>query len=205
MVSYRYLFNGITTVINTLYIRYIQCIQGGVNIGTNLRLCGRMKFRLARGSTFNIGNDSVITGGFFTNTLGCLRGSCISVDRNAILEIGCNTGMSDVSIRVEVCVIIGDNVTIGAETIISDSNAHSLNYLNRRLERQHGDKSDISRAPVIIEDDVFIGARCIIGKGITIGARSIIAAGSVVKDDIPPDEIWGGNPARFIKKIVYEE
>lgn len=50
-------------------------------------------------------------------------------------------------------------------------------------------------------DDVFIGCRSIILKGVTIGARSIIAAGSVVTKDVPADEIWGGNPAQFIKKI----
>lgn len=55
--------------------------------------------------------------------------------------------------------------------------------------------------PITVEDDVFVGANCIIGKGVTIGARSIIAAGSVVVKSIPKDEIWGGNPTRFIRKI----
>ena len=55
-------------------------------------------------------------------------------------------------------------------------------------------------SPIVIEDDVFIGANSIICKGVHIGARSIIAAGSVVVKDIPRDEVWGGNPARFIRK-----
>ena len=54
---------------------------------------------------------------------------------------------------------------------------------------------------VTIGNDVFIGANCYIGKGVSIGDRSIIAAGSVVVKSIPPDEIWGGNPAKFIKQI----
>lgn len=53
--------------------------------------------------------------------------------------------------------------------------------------------------PISIGDDVFIGANCIINKGITIGDRSIVAAGIVVKS-IPEDEICGGNPAKLIKK-----
>ncbi|KAB6168334.1 acyltransferase, partial [Bacteroides xylanisolvens] len=78
-----------------------------------------------------------------------------------------------------------------------------INYLERREERVYKDwsKLNIDHAPIVIEDDVFIGAHCIISKGVTIGARSIVAAGSVVVKSIPPDEVWGGNPARFIKKL----
>lgn len=54
--------------------------------------------------------------------------------------------------------------------------------------------------PISIGDDVFIGANCIINKGITIGDRSIVAAGIVVVKSIPEDEICGGNPAKLIKK-----
>lgn len=56
-------------------------------------------------------------------------------------------------------------------------------------------------APVTIEDDVFIGMNCVILKGVTIGARSIIAAGSVVTKSIPADCVAGGNPAKVIKRL----
>ena len=55
--------------------------------------------------------------------------------------------------------------------------------------------------PVVIEHDAFIGAGSIILSGVTIGANSVVAAGSVVSRSIPANEIWGGNPARFIKKV----
>ena len=48
---------------------------------------------------------------------------------------------------------------------------------------------------------MFIGTSCIIGKGVTIGENSVIAAGSVVVKNVPSNEIWGGNPAKFIRKI----
>ena len=48
---------------------------------------------------------------------------------------------------------------------------------------------------------MFIGTRSIIYKGVNIGDCSRIAAGSVVINDIPADEVWGGNPAKFIRKI----
>ena len=55
--------------------------------------------------------------------------------------------------------------------------------------------------PVIIENSVFIGAQSIILKGVTIGKNSIIGAGSVVTKNVPANQIWAGNPARFIKNI----
>jgi acetyltransferase-like isoleucine patch superfamily enzyme len=80
---------------------------------------------------------------------------------------------------------------------------HSLNFIERRLPET--DSSNAKSMPIIIKDDVFIGTRSIINKGVIIGERSIVASGSVVTKSIPQDEIWGGNPAKFIKKINYGE
>ena len=55
--------------------------------------------------------------------------------------------------------------------------------------------------PVVIKDGAFIGAHTIVLKGVTIGERSIVGAGSVVTRSIPDYEIWAGNPAKFIKKV----
>jgi len=52
-----------------------------------------------------------------------------------------------------------------------------------------------------IEDNVFIGANCIILKGVKIGDRSIIGTDSVVTKNVPSDQIWAGNPAKFIREI----
>ena len=82
---------------------------------------------------------------------------------------------------------------------IYDSNFHSLDWRKRRNRLE--DIADAKKSPICIGDYVFIGAHCIIGKGVTIGDKSIIAAGSVVTRDVPAGEIWGGNPAKFIKKI----
>lgn len=88
-----------------------------------------------------------------------------------------------------------------------DTDAHNLDWQiragllrdvkNRIIE----DSTSAKSAPVTIEDYAFIGTRSIILKGVTIGARSIIAAGSVVSRSIPPDCIAGGNPCKVIKQI----
>lgn len=56
-------------------------------------------------------------------------------------------------------------------------------------------------APIVIEDNVWIGARSVILKGVTIGEGSIVACDSVVTKDVPPFTIVAGNPARVVKHI----
>jgi acetyltransferase-like isoleucine patch superfamily enzyme len=104
-------------------------------------------------------------------------------------------GISSAAIICCKSISIGNNVKIGGNTVIYDSDFHSLNFASRRTK-----DSDIPEMkPVIIEDDVFIGAHVTILKGVHIGARAIIAAGSVITKSIPVDETWGGNPAKRIR------
>jgi acetyltransferase-like isoleucine patch superfamily enzyme len=85
---------------------------------------------------------------------------------------------------------------IGGGTKIYDTDFHSLEPAIRL-----GEDNDISTKPVLIKSGAFIGAHCIVLKGVTIGQYSIIGAGSVVTKDIPDWEIWAGNPAKFIRRI----
>lgn len=113
------------------------------------------------------------------------------------MKIGDDSGMSATNINCAESVLIGSHVLIGAGCLITDSNHHSLDWEERSL---NGDKN-IKNAPVTICDYVFIGARSIVLKGVTIGEKSIIAAGSVVVNDIPANCIAGGNPCKVIKLL----
>lgn len=126
-------------------------------------------------------------------------GSHIVIRSGAKLVIGDDTGMTQVSINCRERISIGSNVKLGAGVMIMDSNFHSTNWLDRRDAQL--DKVNTKKAPVTIEDDVFIGARSIITKGVNVGARSIIAAGSIVVTDIPSDCIAGGNPCRVLRLL----
>ena len=59
----------------------------------------------------------------------------------------------------------------------------------------------VKHAPFVINDFAFIGAHTIVLKGVTIGERSIVGAGSVIARSIPDYEIWARKPAKFIKKV----
>ncbi|MDZ4200271.1 MAG: acyltransferase, partial [Kiritimatiellia bacterium] len=93
-------------------------------------------------------------------------------------------------------ITIGNHVRLGGNVRIFDHDFHSLDP----EKRQGGeDFTDVQTAPVTIGNDVFIGANALILKGVTLGDRAIIGAGSVVTCRVPAGEIWAGNPARKIQ------
>lgn len=130
-----------------------------------------------------------------SNLVGLNKTCTISVRHGARLIIGDNSGFSGVSIYCSDSIILGKYVNLGGNVSVWDTDFHPLSYLDRRTHVVDKIKS----APIVIGDDVFIGANAIILKGVTIGNRAIVGAGSVVTKDIPAAEIWAGNPAKFIK------
>ena len=117
------------------------------------------------------------------------------------LEIGDNVGLSSTAIICNHKITIGNNVLIGGNTVIYDTDFHSLNPVQRINPEL--DKLNAQWAPVEIGDNVFIGAHSTILKGVHIGENSIIGACSLVSKDIPANEIWAGNPAVFVRKICF--
>lgn len=94
-------------------------------------------------------------------------------------------------------ITIRENVLIGGSCKFYDTDFHPID-MNDRL---NDNKDEIKTAPIEIQDNVFIGAHCIVLKGVTIGQGSVIGAGSVVTKSVPEREVWAGNPAHFIRKI----
>ncbi|WP_282591784.1 acyltransferase [Gaoshiqia sediminis] len=107
--------------------------------------------------------------------------------------------MSSTALIAHHQITIGNNVKIGGGTCIYDTDFHAINPNTRAL--QETDREKKINLPVLIEDNVFIGAHTTILKGVTIGKNSVVGACSVVTKSIPANEIWAGNPARFIKTL----
>lgn len=135
---------------------------------------------------------------FATNTIGLIQPCLFTVFPNAKICIGDNVGISGSTLRSTISITIGNNVMIGSGCLITDTDDHPLDARQRQEENFY--KNTVS-SPVVIDDDVFIGARSIILKGVTIGQGAVIGAGSIVTKDVPPHTIVAGNPAKEIKVI----
>jgi acetyltransferase-like isoleucine patch superfamily enzyme len=162
-----------------------------------LQVSGIIKVDVTQRGKLTIGRNLKINSGNNFNVIGRQQKTMFWVEGELI--IGDNVGMSATAIICNKQIIIGNNVTIGGNTVIYDSDFHNLNPSIR--QDKSIDKQSAIKLPVIIEDNVFIGAHTTILKGVTIGENSIIGACSLVSKDIPKNQIWGGNPAKFIKAI----
>ncbi len=145
----------------------------------------------------NLGSNVQITSSARFNMVSGKQKTCLGVGKNAVLSIGDNVGISNACIFALEKIIIEEEVLVGGGASIYDSDFHALLY-HQRIQRPD---TNIKSAPVVIRKGAFIGTEAIIMKGVEIGERSVIAAKSVVTRSVPPDEIWGGNPAKFLKKI----
>ncbi|KXX72550.1 acyltransferase [Flammeovirga sp. SJP92] len=142
-----------------------------------------------------IGSSLILRSKPSSNSIGTFQKVIINaLSPKSIIRIGNNVGISGSTISGK-NITIGDNVLIGSGCLITDTDAHPIHPSLRN------DKTKIKSAPIVIENDVFIGTRSIILKGVKIGYGSVIGAGSVVTSDVKPMTIVGGNPAVEIKAI----
>ena len=126
---------------------------------------------------------------------------------NARIKVGADCTLNGSSIIAYESVTIGDRVQIGAGGMIIDTDLHPVDVDLRRNQTlgKPFPLESVERAPIIIEDDVWIGWGVIILKSVTVGCGSIIGAGSVVTRDVPAKSIVGGNPAKVIKYITSDK
>lgn len=177
---------------------YLRMKSGGARIGSNSNIKYNLYFKKSKNSKVTIGDDFVFFSGNNLNPLSPGRKGAIFAEGDAVITIGNRVGMSSAILWAKKGITIGDRVTVGANVVILDSDCHSLNQLDRWTEN---DMKNCKCKPIVIEDDVLIGAGSYVLKGVHIGARSIIGAGSIVTSDIPADCIAAGNPAKIIRNI----
>lgn len=170
------------------------------NLGKNYTINGFPRFILKMKSKLVIGENFSMNSGNLYNPIGRNQRCLISVSKDAFLKIGDNVGLSSVAIVCQKKITIGNNVRIGGNTIIYDTDFHSLNSVERTSIPENA--TNIKRKEVSIGDNVFIGGHSLILKGVSIGDNAIIGAGSVVSKSVPPNEIWAGNPAVQIRKNI---
>jgi acetyltransferase-like isoleucine patch superfamily enzyme len=167
----------------------------GVQFGEGLHIGSAPVVRCHKTGVIRIGRNVTIYNELAENPAGITNPTvlCAWMPESELI-IGDDVAMSGAILYAWRKIHIGDRVLLGAGATVYDSDFHPLDVSSRnRFET-----STVGVAPVIIEPDVWVGARAIVLKGVTIGRGSVIGAAAVVTKDVPAGSIVGGVPAKVI-------
>jgi acetyltransferase-like isoleucine patch superfamily enzyme len=175
-------FRALTTV--DALVRARIAFRKCQHVGPNARLYGRCA--VDNQGSITVGPNLLMIGGTVPGEMVAYHGGRIEIGRKVFINYGC-------SISAHNLVRIGDECLIGQYTILMDCDYHTPGRL-----------SDPGPAlPIVIGHRVWLGARAIVLKGVTIGEGSVVAAGSVVTKDVPPWTVVAGTPAVPIRQIEH--
>lgn len=152
-------------------------------LGSKVRVWGRPSVK--NWGTLIIGDRVRLVSTIATLEIAVQDGT-LEIGEGSYINYGCSIGASKL-------VRIGANCNIGTYVMMIDNDFHRLEP-ERRNERPESEA-------IILGDNVWLGARVIVLRGVTIGSDSVVGAGSVVTRDIPPRSLAAGVPAKVIRKL----
>lgn len=161
--------------------RYLRCANV---LGENVQVQGHLV--AGNRGRMNIGDGVGISSTIATTEIVAEDNGFLEIGEGTFINYGCSISASE-------HVRIGNHCHIGTYTIIMDNDFHHVEP-ERRHERPKS-------GPIILEDNVWLGARVTVLKGVTIGKDSVVGAGSVVTKDIPPRSLAVGVPAQVIREL----
>ncbi|MEI8285258.1 MAG: acyltransferase [bacterium] len=168
----------------------LRAAVAGCELGQGVILNGTPYIRRKGNGRIILGDKVNINSSRWGNWLGTPGAMILSVEPGAALEMKAGAGVSSSQIIANIGIEVGEDSMIGAGCLLCDSDMHEVPL---------GSGKPTAVAPIRIGKNVFVGARCIILKGVTIGDRAVIGAGSVVTKDVPADSLVTGNPATIIR------
>ena len=170
-----------------MHMYLVSVPNGGVTWNGKSHIGAAVRFAISKGSRATIGREVSFTDG------------CKIFLQDATLVIGDRSFIGyGTIITARESILIGKDVLIAEYVSIRDQDHVFESILPTS-------RSGFSTAPVVIGDNVWIGAKATITRGVTIGENSVIGANSVVTRDIPPNVVAAGAPARVIRELNREE
>jgi acetyltransferase-like isoleucine patch superfamily enzyme len=167
----------------------------GVRFGHNLQLSSPPILRFNRGCAISLGNNVIIKNEMAENPAGIVNPTVLAADYpGAEIHIGDDVGFSGAILVAWKRIEIRSRVHVGAGAAIYDTDFHPVDP----KARQANNLEAVGVAPVLIEEDVWISARAMVLKGVTVGASAVVGAGAVVTRDVPRGAIVAGVPARVV-------
>jgi acetyltransferase-like isoleucine patch superfamily enzyme len=169
--------NRLATLVTRMALRRRGTVPGPrfFVAGQRPRLSGPGRIRI--GARVNLGGDVAPV------RIAVARGGVVTLADRAFL----NTG---VQLICHSAITVGPHCRIGPDCVLCDTNHHPVH---------EGDAVRV--APIRLGHNVWLGRGVIVLPGVSIGDHAVVAAGSVVGCDIPPGEVWRGNPAAFVKAV----
>jgi len=166
--------------------------RAGCHLGRRVIVNGLPYVRRKGSGRIELGDDAQVNAARWGNWLGTPGAMILNAEDGALLKLGERSGVSSSQLIANIGIEIGADSLIGAGCLICDSDMHEVPLGSGRATRT---------APIKIGNRVFVGARSIILKGVTIGDHAVVGAGSVVVDDVPAGVLVAGNPAKVVKSL----
>jgi acetyltransferase-like isoleucine patch superfamily enzyme len=179
---------------------YIRCAFAyhGVSWGRDWRILGMPIIQRHRASDIILGDGLSLRSWPRTNPLVPHHPVVFATRAaDAVIRVGDDCGFSGTTFVSSHSIDIGDRVQIGSNASVVDTDFHPLRPDERRRNFNDG-----ATAPIVIEDEVFVGMESLILKGVTVGRGSVVGAGSVVSRDVPPGTVVAGNPAAVVAEVT---
>jgi acetyltransferase-like isoleucine patch superfamily enzyme len=178
---------------------YIRCAFAyhGISWGKRWRILGMPIVQRHRSSEIILGNELSIRSWPRTNPLVPHHPVVLATRKpGAVIRVGDNCGFSGTTFVADERIELGNRVQIGSNASLVDTDFHPLTPEERARDFNAG-----AAAPIEVNDKVFIGMDSLILKGVTIGQGSVVGAGSVVSQDVPPRTVVAGNPAEVVHEL----
>ena len=164
----------------------------GVEIQGRCDILGRPIISVARGGRIVLGDGVKLFSSVRGNPLGCFQPCALRVlCPGGRLILAPSVGISATALCAALSIEIGEGTIMGAGAMVMDTDFHQA-----AGEWGWNDDCLAGARPVKIGRGVFVGARAIVLKGVTVGDRAVIGAGAVVSKDVPAGQVAAGNPAR---------
>lgn len=157
-------------------------LRSCTTVGARARTEGRP--RIDNLGTIVLGDDVQLRSVVVPVELATGPGGILQIGHQVNINYGTSIGCLD-------SIIIGNRVRIGTFVLIVDSDFHGIHQRNLRPRPE----------PVRVDDDVWLGAKSSVLKGVTVGRGSIVGTGAVVTKDVPPFSIVAGVPARKVGEV----
>jgi maltose O-acetyltransferase len=183
----RHLLNQLKLFLSFLRVLKLKLLYPGLTIDFKTTIENNCSIICIKGGKLTILNSHISAG------------TQIIADEKSVLEIHNSFIGRNCVITSKKEIIINSDCLIAEMVVIRDQD-HIVDIFAENTTREY-----FNAAPIEIKEHVWIAAKATVLKGVTIGKYSVVAASSVATKEIPPYEVWGGIPAKFLKKIKSPE